>query len=174
MPTEGKWLIAGMLGLAFAAAAFGWYWNREASRRCLQFWGAAAAAQIAAAPQAELLDLASGGTPTGAAAEPADRLDAAGQAYIIVQRADVSHARGFGNVRRMLVQDASYDWSAPAPAEPIRWDRALRFTGKDGPTVVLLALSAQHAALVGRPGAVQLDPAAATILREFCSEQFRH
>lgn len=171
MKNEGKWPILVMLCLAVALSAFGWYWNQQAVRRCLAFWGAAAGREIAAAPHAELLELVKGGTP--AALPPDDLLDVNGSTYLIAQRADVSEARGFGNVRHMLVQDASFDWSATTPAERTDWSYAFKFSGGQGSVVVLLAPQAQQAALAGQQGIVQFHPAAAKILLEFIGEQFQ-
>lgn len=172
MPTEGKWLIIGMLCLAFAAAAFGWYWNLQASRHALDFWGGDVAQRIAAAPQAELLQLARLRTPAGADTSPADVLEVDGARYAVRKRADVSQVRGAGNVRRMLVQDASYQWPAEAIAGP-DWTLALQVQDARGSAVVLLSPETRQAALLGHPGTVRLDPAAAKILSQFADEQFR-
>jgi hypothetical protein len=157
-----------MIALAVTAAGFSWYWNVRTTQHCLQFWGPEAALRIASSPKAELLRLE--------AAHPTEADAAVGaKASVPIsagQRVDVSQARGFGNVRRLLVQDRSFNWSAEPPATAPAWTFALRFDDAKAASLVLLAPESGVVALDGRPGTAAMDPAAAKILAEFAAEQF--
>jgi len=118
----GTWLVAGLLLLGVAAAVTGVWFQRHQTRRCLEFYGSSAARLIAAAPTVELL-LVKPGTGPGRLA--------------VRTRIDVSKAPGLVHLRRGLVEDANFGWSAdgtiPAAASQTRlpaeaWDVALVFT----------------------------------------------
>jgi hypothetical protein len=155
----------GILALATLAAGFGWYWNVQTTRRCLQFWGPEAALRIASAPKAELLQIID---------QPGTGLVFPNQEepFSVCRQVDISNARGFSNVRRLLVQDRSFDWTT-RPALPSQdWKLAIRFDDGKANSLVLLAPEAGVVALDGNPGRAILDPAAAKILADFAAEQF--
>jgi len=119
---RGTWLVAGLLLLGLAAAATGIWFQWQQTRRCLAFYGPAAARRIAAAPTVELLLVQPGAV--------AGRLAA-------LQRIDVSKAPGLVHLRRGLVEDANFNWQASDGAAAERlpsnaWDVALVFTEPGG------------------------------------------
>jgi hypothetical protein len=122
----GTWLVVGLLLLGLAAASTGVWFQRHQTRRCLEFYGPAAARRISAAPVVELLIVQPGGAPGRLACRT---------------RIDVSKAPGLVHLRRGLVEDANFTWQATAtsaspearrpsearlPAEV--WDAALVFS----------------------------------------------
>jgi hypothetical protein len=156
----GTWLVGGLVLLGVVAACTGVWFQRHQTRRCLAFYGPAAARRISAAPQVELL-LVQPGTAPG-------RL-------VAHTRLDVSTAPGLVHLRRGLVEDANFGWPAPAGDAPRRlpleaWDAALVFTepgggeaaaqsGDQGRTTLVLdfdGTSGGGLAMVGEPGRIGL------------------
>lgn len=160
---RGTWLVAGLLLLGVAAAVTGVWFQRHQTRRCLAFYGPAAARRIAAAPIVELLLVRPGGMPARLAA----------RAPI-----DVSKAPGLVHLRRGLVEDANFDWragdggTAAAASQPLpldAWDVAFVFmesgrsgaatsSGDEGRTTLVVDLdpSGGNLAVVGQPGRIGL------------------
>lgn len=121
----------GLLLLGLTAATLAIAFQRGQTERCLAFYGAEAAAAISRAKHVELWRLA----------EANGRLTA-------VERTDISTAKGLVHLRRGLVEDANFDWSAnapaaaPLPAEAWDWamvfaDSAVEATGQGGTRIVL-------------------------------------
>ncbi len=96
-PASGRVAVLLMVGLGAGLALFGILHQRNQTVRCLRFLGASAAGRIAASSHVELLRLHPG--------QHEGRLMA-------VERWDISSARGVVHLRRGLVEDANYDWSA--------------------------------------------------------------
>ena len=95
----GTWLVVGLLLLGLAAASTGVWFQRHQTRRCLEFYGPAAARRISAAPVVELLIVQPGSAPGRLACRT---------------RIDVSKAPGLVHLRRGLVEDANFTWQAAA------------------------------------------------------------
>jgi hypothetical protein len=74
------------------------------------------------------------------------------------------------NVRRGLMQDASFEWDA-AIQPPEHWDYALRFRAGQRTATLLFALEPPSARLMDRDQPTSTRPIAAG-LRAFFSEQF--
>jgi hypothetical protein len=158
-------LVLGLLGLAVGLAAFAVWFQWDQTRRCLAFFGPAAARQIQSAPRVELWTLA---------AED----DVIRQSEV----RDVSKAPGLVHLRRGLVEDVNYRWGGPEPApglgEPLRdrdagadarrlapeaWDEAFVFRDEggvgDGITIVAIDLDDPgRLTVVGQPGGLRLGP----------------
>jgi hypothetical protein len=157
-------LVLAGVGLAMFAVWFQW----GQTRRCLDFFGSAAARRIQTAQRVELWSLAADG-PTVRA----------------VHRLDVSRAPGIVHLRRGLIEDVNYRWEVAGtqPAAPLpaaAWDRAFAFfdasDGLAAATVVVFDLDAPGdvpddsghvpvATVVGRPGRVALGPLAPGLRR---------
>jgi hypothetical protein len=143
----GSRLVVALLILALGLAAFAVWFQWRQTRRCLAFYGAQAARSIQSAPRVELWRL---------------RTDAATGAVVALDRTDVSAARGLVHLRRGLVEDANFNWSA----DPDRrrsapeWDVAFAFFDSQEPaaagvTVAIDLESPDHPGgitVVGRPG----------------------
>lgn len=146
--TRGRSLVVGLVLLGLVGAAAGIAYQRLQTRRCLEFYGPDVARLVNAAARVELLRLAPGAAPGRLVAREAR---------------DVTLARGLVHLRRGLVEDANFDWQAPAangrlPDEA--WDLALVFTDPalpgDRATLVLDTDEGGSLAVVGRPGRVRL------------------
>lgn len=156
-PSRGTWLVAGLLLLGLAAAITGIWFQWQQTRRCLEFYGPAAARRIAAAPTVELLLVRAG---TGASRLAAHT------------RIDVSKAPGLVHLRRGLVEDANFNWqgtdardrggeaggAAAARLPSAAWDVALVFSEPLGSTTLVIDFDSAGGALavVGQPGRIGL------------------
>ncbi|MEX2025742.1 MAG: hypothetical protein WEH44_00550, partial [Pirellulaceae bacterium] len=104
---RGKLVVMLMLLAAVALAAFALWWNVASGRRTLEFWGQEAGARIIS-PQAavELLWL----EPAASDAD-SERLSIGGRTYAVVQKVEITSARGLVHARHALLEDASIDWA---------------------------------------------------------------
>jgi len=147
-PSRGTWLVAGLLLLGLAAAFTGIWFQRHQTRRCLEFYGPAAARRIAAAPTVELLLMQPGAEPGRLVAR---------------SRIDISKAPGLVHLRRGLVEDANFNWQGSDAAVQERlpsesWDVALVFSEPLGQTTLVIDLDRAGGGLaaVGQPGRIGL------------------
>jgi hypothetical protein len=134
-----------MFGLAVGLACFAVWFQWRQTRRCLAFYGPAAAHAIQAGERVELWSLASDGGPPRRAAT-----------------LDISRAAGLVHLRRGLVEDANFSWEPP-PAGRLPgtgWDRAIAFFSDRSPTpAAILAVDLDGPGwltVVGRPGRIGL------------------
>lgn len=149
-PPSGAWLVAGMVALGVALAAFAVLWQWGQTRRCLSFYGSEAAHRIQSAPRVELWRL-----------DPAARIPPPDDA-----RTDISQARGLVHLRHGLVEDANFAWDVqpgPGPAPAFALAFFERGAGAEAATVLLVRLDESGGSLevAGRPGAVTLGRIAA-------------
>lgn len=149
--TRGKWAILLIFAIGLSAASAALWYLRQQGRRALDFWGGEHAQRIMQSPRVEVALWPT--TP-----------DAGAQAWF-----DVSQARGLINLRRALLSDASFDWSAGTNADP-RWEYLLRFTDESGKhTTLCISLSDARIAIVGPHRSVSMEPIAnamAAFMRE--------
>ena len=153
---NGKLVIVVIFGLALAAAVFAMWHRYSQTRRALDFWGSETAELVTRAPRVELLRLAPGTAESGA--DGGESLVVQGIALRVLDRRDVTAARGILNVRYALTIDRNYDWQ-PATADcRVQWDYALRFV--DGPrhTTLVFSHNCRLAARADRAGEVAIDP----------------
>ena len=116
----GTRLVLGLVLLALGLAAFAVWFQWGQTRRCLAFYGPAAARSIQAAPRVELWSLA------------ADRGGVRAEA-----RLDISRAPGLVHLRRGLIEDVNFRWNdvrqeggadpARGRLAPAEWDEAIAF-----------------------------------------------
>jgi len=155
----GTRLVFGLVILALGLAAFAVWFQWNQTRRCLAFYGAAAARSIQSAPRTELWSLAAGG--------PGLR---------VASRLDVSRAPGLVHLRRGLIEDVNFRWDvkarSPAGGDPGQdklppgaWDEAIAFfaTAADSTPAAVVAFDLDEpgfATVVGRPGRIGLGPIA--------------
>ena len=156
-PSRGTWLVAALLLLGLAAAITGIWFQWQQTRRCLEFYGPAAARRIAAAPTVELLLMQPGAEPGRLVAR---------------SRIDISKAPGLVHLRRGLVEDANFNWqgtdarasgagaggAAPERLPHDAWDVALVFSEPLGRTTLVIDLDPSRGSLaaVGQPGRIGL------------------
>ena len=156
-PSRGTWLVAALLLLGLAAAVTGIWFQWQQTRRCLDFYGPAAARRIAAAPTVELLLMQPGAEPGRLVAR---------------SRIDISKAPGLVHLRRGLVEDANFNWqgtdaraggggaggAATGRLPNESWDVALVFSEPLGQTTLVIDLDPAGGSLaaVGQPGRIGL------------------
>ena len=173
MRSRGKLIVLGILLLAVALAVGNMVFQTYASGRAVGYWGSDAAKLILTASQVELLELEPAGTSFSANAE---YLEVAGGRFAIVQKLDISQARGALHFRRALVADNLYEWgrALETPLTWPQWRYALRF--RDGDAAFTLLLAEGCAAVSGldndRPLGVRTDDSGQSPLCDFVREQF--
>lgn len=145
-----------LLGASMAGAAV-WYQHQQ-GRRCLEVWTVAGANLIRHAPKVEALRLGAeiGPDDAGEAAADSPQSDSSpdwvivgGKKFAVVDRLDISQARGLIHARHALIVDHNYLDDAPSDNGPPVWNAALRF--QDGATQMLMAFDSTR-------NVVQLEP----------------
>jgi hypothetical protein len=158
---SGGPLVLGLLGLAAGLAAFAVWFQWNQTRRCLEFFGPAAARRIQEAPRVEMWGQL--------------RVRPDGRGLEANQRVDLTSARGLVHLRRGLVEDANYAWTERSGSSAVdRWDVALVFfdRGSVSPAAVLafdLDESDPAVTVVGQPGRVKLGRIAGGLRRWLAS-----
>lgn len=145
----GRAIVVGLVLLGLAAAATGIAYQRWQTRRCLDFYGPAAARLVASAPRVELLTLA----PSGESGR-----------LVATSVRDISTAKGLVHLRRGLVEDANFGWERSGDGERLpdtAWDHALVFSDPAVPAeraTLVIDLDTQDGSLtvMGQPGRVGL------------------
>lgn len=153
---EGKYAIVGVLVVALAGALGSWWYHGQLQRRAISLWGREVAELIQTAPQAELLKLEPAGDD--ATNGRRDVLAAHGVKLAIVERRDASRAPGLIHLRRSLISDKSFLWSAPLEACRPRWQYALRFSDGDRAATLLLDFDCEQAMLAEKGARVSIQP----------------
>jgi hypothetical protein len=174
---QGKHAILAIFAIGLIGGVGSWWYYHVLQRRVLELWGPEAAALMVHAPRAEALWLAPAGAQDGL-----DKVDLGGAHFAVRQRADVSHSAGLIHLRHSLINDRSFDWSAPESDCHPRWEYALRFTDGDQSATVLVAGNCRCARLAGRTREVSLETPATgkpedrdkkPPLQRFLEDQFR-
>lgn len=154
---RGKYVIAALAALGLIGAGGGWLYHRQTQKRAIAFWGSDAAALIVSAPEVEVAQLVAGDSPPDATA---DTVAWAGKQWQRVARADATRAAGMPHLRRRLVQDDSFDWSATPADHDLVWQYALRFSDRGKRATVLFDADCQWAALAETGATVCVAPLA--------------
>jgi hypothetical protein len=137
--SRGQLAILGMVGIALGAAGFGLWWRHVQTRQALEFWGPAAAGQIATADEVEAMLVEPWAGPDEESTGRYQGLLRVGsQKYGILAAKDVTRAPGFLNARHALTLDNSFDWQAdPIRCQPT-WRHAIRFSSPASQVTILL------------------------------------
>ena len=146
----GKWLILGIFGLAFVAAAAAWVHRYYRTDFVRDRFGTAALQLVESSPQVEAI-ARYGETESG--------------------RKDVTRAPGMLNIRHMLGSDFSYPEQEPQEMTlPTQWDLIFQ----DGQKSVTLGFHHDCKAVMLKEGGATatINDAAAQHLRAFFAEQF--
>jgi len=175
---SGKYVLLAMVGLGLAGALGTWRFYADSQRRPLELWGSEAAELIVRAETVEALRLEAlprvvepveakeGSSRPDHDGDLADDettgneiIRLAGQSLIVLQRRDVSTARGLGHLRVSLVNKASFDWTPESDdSPPPRWDYALRFSRRGDVATVVFASREGLAALAETGAHTSIGP----------------
>jgi hypothetical protein len=187
---RGSIAILIILLVAVGAAAIS-VWYHYANQKLVQeFWGSSAAMLITRAPEVTAMQLGEPGrqmSPDDDEPEPpADSeenetegavLTAPKMAlefnqipWLVVASSDAAKAKGIGNLRRALVLDSTYEWSAP-PAEEPKWQYALDMTDDRNFAAVLFDFKTRQVGLAGGRRTLVMNEAAAAEFQKFFDEQ---
>jgi hypothetical protein len=161
--TFGRRAVAGILLIGLVAAAFGWWWNVQRGKRCMAFWGTAAAQRIRLGPQVTVAQL----MPADAAAEYAGKpghVLVLGTEWQLVNEKDISKAPGLIHARNSLLEDASFAWEKN-PADPPRFGYLVRFA--EGEQTTTAICDVQSGVLV------HLETARTAVLTPFTAKAWR-
>jgi len=177
---RGKLIILGIFGLSLAAAFSSIGYHYLESRRSMAFWGGPAAVLIARSPEGQAWLLKPSSSGGAAEAKAADAKAAVKRSQVrvvdadcvIEDRKDVIKARGFGNIRRALVQDASFHWDEQPLHDLGGWRYALHFSDDEKQATVAFDSDVQRAVLLEGGAPIALDPAVSNSLRGFFADQF--
>jgi hypothetical protein len=132
MLDRGKLAVLAIFALALTAAGVAWWFNYSRGQRTLEFYGRDAALLIRTAPQVELLRLA----PVEEISAGGETLSFGGSRRRVIDRIDISQAKGLIHARTSLLADSSYEWSTGLSDCQSRTDLAVRFTGRTSATLV--------------------------------------
>ena len=186
---RGTIVIVIMLVVALSAAGFTVWYQYQNQRRALEFWGAATAQLIGRAGQIEVVEL---GEPDPSIAladdaldapEPEESPDAPPRAmalefnevpWIVVQTKDAAEAKGILNLRRALVMDTTFDWSAGRVEDELEphWQYAISINDGRNWATVLFDFESRQVGLTGGRKTALLVPQANEDFRQFFAEQF--
>lgn len=178
LPGRYAIIAIGVLAVSLAGAAV-WY-HAQLQRQAHQFWGNRVAELILRADKVNALRLALNESQDGKQEAESSAAHTAGEdmtflvngrSWRVAEMKDVTSAPGFSHVRRSLMNDRGFDWTAPQPAGPIDWQYALTFN--DGPrtAMVLICLDPARVQLLEGPASASIEPVSGGF-REFFAEQF--
>ena len=166
---RSKLAILLMVVLACGLGLTSVVYHHWASHGVLAWWGGDMARLIADAPRVEALRLQPSEKPDS---DPtADRLDVNGRQFVVSQRKDVTTAIGLDHLRRGLLDDANFSWSAPPPASAPHWSDALVFSDGARRIVVVFDLTNRRLGRADSSTTLAIDQIA-TGWEEFFADQF--
>jgi hypothetical protein len=173
MQNRGKWVIVGIVGVGFVAALASLLYHRQTGRNVLETWGTETALLVARAPTVRVLQLqpAQNATPSDEA-QPIQRLGIGGAFYVVAAAKDATEARGLSNIRRAMVLDASYDWSAAAETAKPSWQYGMEFSENAQRTMLLFDFESRRVGSTVNDKTTVMRPEAASDWRKFFEEQW--
>jgi hypothetical protein len=162
---SGKLVIAGIVSVAFCAAAVSWWFRYNATHNAVKFWGPEAATLIRDAP---VVSIYHGGNFS-------DPNEPAMLKKVATTESDISNAPGLTHLRNALLEDHNFDWTTvvKAPLQtPAQW--GLMFADPKAGKSTTVWLSDDFRS-ISRPGetdmqSVSVDPVMAKGLREMFAE----
>ena len=165
---RGKFAILIMLGLGISAATFAWWYRWQRGTQMLEVWGSRAAICVRLAPQVDLFRL----QPLSENDSQTPDFMCQGRGFTIVDRRDISQARGLIHWRRhALLQRESFTWDGPAAdCDPV-WEYVLRFTKDHSRTTAVLDFDCQTILFLQCDREAGMAPISQS-LRTFVEEQF--
>jgi hypothetical protein len=159
----GQLVIVAILTAGVAAAGFAWWYQYHQGRRALAYWGAEGALLVRSAPRVELLVLDRTTLIQDATHE--DVFDRA-----VIERRDISNARGLIHARQALLADASF-LAEDTDATPPHWQYALRFRDEARELDVAFDLETGRLRSSASDEVLRLGPTLKKGLKQFFIEQ---
>jgi hypothetical protein len=169
---RGAWAIAAMFGVGLLLAGGSVLYHSGQGRRCLAFYGPADAATIRHATMVEawrLEPLADDAADSTATAKQ-ESLTIDGQPWRVVQRVNISQARGLVHARHALIVDANYRWEETASGG--RWSNALAFSQADARLVLLFDFATGRVRELDATAVAQLVPTIAAAEQALIDREF--
>ena len=168
MLERGKLAVLAMFAIGVLAASFAWWWNYQGRRKCLDFYGPAAALAIRTGDEVELLEL----EPDRPDYSPAtvDALQVGPQTFRLYRARSISKSNGLIHARTSLVDDSSYVWDADVGASLPDVQFAVRFIG-DSQATLAFDLRSQRLWHVESGKSVALIPKVAEGWKSFLNRQ---
>jgi hypothetical protein len=157
---NGKVALLLVVALGVAGASGGWWYQQSLQRRPIRLWGRDAAVLFVSAPHAELWQLEAQDQARSAAP---DFMAANQEAFRVLEKVNVSQARGFLHLRHSLLNDHSFEWSANRASGRRNWRYALRFVDGDRVATLLVSDDFQHAMLGETSTEASISPIAAGV-----------
>src|ERR1043166_5107268 len=172
---SGTYAILLIAGVGIAGAVGSQWYYHHLQQRPLALWGTGAAKLMVAAPIVEAWHLVPQEKAPAAlksAQELPERISVGGQHWILIEQVgDVSDKPSFMNLRRSLINDTSFDWSASEVNCKPEGTYALLFSNGEP--------SAPRVAAPNCPGPSLLEPGAGASIepiigpvRQFFGEKF--
>jgi hypothetical protein len=173
MQNRGKFVIVGIVGVGLVAALASVLYHRQSGRHVLEMWGTETTLLVARAPTVRVLQLqpAQNATPSDEA-QPIQRLGIGGEFYVVAAAKDATEARGLSNIRRAMVLDASYDWSAANQAAALHWQYAMEFAEGEQRALVLFDFESRSVGSTVNAKTTLMQPEAAADWQRFVEEQW--
>ncbi|MDZ4781525.1 MAG: hypothetical protein SGJ19_14845 [Planctomycetia bacterium] len=165
---SGKWMILTAFGLAIAMSVGAWLFHYRQQHRPMELWGPAAAKLIAHGKEVQAWRLSTDDEPTSADVLETITLD--GQRLHVVERRDITNARGLVHFRSGLLNANCFDWNATS-SESADWQYALQFGETDERATILFAPEAQRLRLLESGAEISVAPISEG-LESFLKEQF--
>ena len=152
---RGKIVIVLMLLVGMGLASFAWWHRWQRAQPVLSNWGHEVTVSIRLGQQVELWRLAD-----GEQAALAERISVGGHSWAVVERRDISDARGLIHARHALLQREGFAWDvAPLESKPA-WGYVLRFRGERATATMALDFRNRRARLLERDREVGIEPIA--------------
>jgi hypothetical protein len=165
---SGQLVIVFILSVALAAAVFAWSYQYQQGRCALAYWGGDGAQLIRAAPRVELLVLGRKGGEQDAPGHRHNHERAFDRA--IIEKAEISDARGLVHARQALLSDASYKSEERSAGEP-EWHYALRFHAERQELLIAFDLNGGYVQSSKAAMPLRVGETLAEGLRRFFQEQ---
>ncbi len=168
---SGKWIILSFFSVALAMAVSAWAYYYFQQRRPMELWGADTARLILQAPKVEGWRLSVALEDPASAEGNAQTITVGSQRLTIIERRELTDARGLLHFRKGLLNDRCFDWNADVSAATNDWRYGLRFSDGDAQATLLFAPKAQRLRSLESGAEVSIAPIAAG-LEAFLQEHF--
>ena len=149
--SEGKWLVVGLLSMACLMSGAAVWYQRAQSRPVLEHWGTSETRAIETAERVELIWLSSAKMASDGAAKIGNVW------YESSVPVTVGSTPGFSHLRNALLENISYQWTAPLPTD-VHWEFGLDFVQEKQTVRLIFAPKEKLIAIGNGSRAVVMGP----------------